>query len=236
MKKTFILIHGAWYGAWCWEKITPLLLQLGHEVWAPDLSNNAGTTLKSLVSELSMHIESAQSPVILVGHSMAGILLSQLAEKMPEKIDSLVYLSAFIPTNRGCLLEEVEQLTEFGLSTEVILEASQQFIGLRGGDRTAHLLLNQCCKEDVEHVLRRLKAQIFQPFRAHVHLSVENFGRVPKYYIVCQQDLVVLPADQLKMAIRAHCKISYLEHADHAAFYSTPGALVNLLEIQMAHC
>src|SRR6185295_5208657 len=100
---TYLLIHGAWHGAWCWYKVAPRLETLGHKVIAPDLPS-LGTD-KTPVNRVSLAlwrdhvsaiIDATPEPVILVGHSRGGIVISEVAEHRPDRIRTLVYLTAFL--------------------------------------------------------------------------------------------------------------------------------------------
>jgi pimeloyl-ACP methyl ester carboxylesterase len=80
---TFMLVHGACTGGWCWEKVTPLLEANGHRVCAPDLpglgNDNtppANVTLADNVEKLSRLLDKMEEPVVLVGHSLGGITIS----------------------------------------------------------------------------------------------------------------------------------------------------------------
>lgn len=224
--KNIILVHGAWHGPWCWEKIVPLLDAQGYKIRTPELSNTAETTLKSLVQELVVWLEFYDSPVILVGHSMAGVIISQVAEKIPEKIEKLIYVTAFIPEERGCLLDEAKKAKGPGLSAEMWLDDAHVFSYLKKSSETKRLLLSASSEEDATKSVERLTPQVFQPFRAHVNLSADRFGQVPKRYVVCMKDETLFAEDQLRMANRVGCEIVTLEGADHSPFYSAPEALV----------
>ena len=101
--ETFVFVHGAWHGTWCWERVETLLQALGHKTVAVDLpahgkaggdiaAQNLDTYVDCVVAELDRHSE----PVILAGHSMAGVIISMAAEKRPEKVKKLVYIAAFL--------------------------------------------------------------------------------------------------------------------------------------------
>src|SRR5580698_3561479 len=99
----FILVHGAWHGAWCWEQVEYHLGDLGAASVAVDLPGRPGDphpvaelTLDSYVDHVVAAIEASPDPVVLVGHSLGGLVISQTAERVPEKISSLIYLCAML--------------------------------------------------------------------------------------------------------------------------------------------
>ena len=99
---TFVLIHGAWHGGWCWYKVTHRLQEKGHHVIAPDLHGlgidktpMANVSLNGWVEQVSQILDEQSEPVILVGHSRAGIVISQVAEERPEKVRNLIWLIYF---------------------------------------------------------------------------------------------------------------------------------------------
>jgi pimeloyl-ACP methyl ester carboxylesterase len=108
----YVLIHGAWHGGWCWDKVVPLLEKEGHKVEAPDLPGHGND--KTPIPEISLQayadrvcevLDAQSEPVILVGHSMGGGVISQAAEYRPEKVKTLVYLAAFLLRNGESLLQ-----------------------------------------------------------------------------------------------------------------------------------
>ncbi len=109
---TYVLIHGAWAGRWCWEKVAPLLQQAGHQVVPLDLPGHGQDrtplreiTLAAYTKRVCETLDAQAEPVMLVGHSMGGIVITQVAEERPEKIQTLVYLSAFLPQNGESLFQ-----------------------------------------------------------------------------------------------------------------------------------
>ncbi|MBA3922407.1 MAG: alpha/beta fold hydrolase, partial [Nostocaceae cyanobacterium] len=109
---TCILIHGAWHSSWCWNKVATLLEQAGHKVIAPDLPSHGKdktpireVTLQSYTDRICEILTELIEPVILVGHSMGGLVITQVAEQCPDKIEKLVYLCAFLPGNGESLLD-----------------------------------------------------------------------------------------------------------------------------------
>ena len=102
---TFVLVHGAWHGGWCWKRVTPLLRAAGHEVYAPTLTGlGERAHLLSRDVNLDTHIHDVVNlldceeltDVVLVGHSYAGIVIAGVATQRPGRVAHLVYLDAFV--------------------------------------------------------------------------------------------------------------------------------------------
>jgi pimeloyl-ACP methyl ester carboxylesterase len=113
---TFVLVHGAWHGGWCWRFVRPLLRRAGHEVFAPSLTGlGERKHLARPEIGLDTHIEDIVSllemedlwEVILVGHSYGGMVITGAADRAHARIKRLVYLDAFVPENGKCTLDYV---------------------------------------------------------------------------------------------------------------------------------
>ena len=105
---TFVLVHGGWAGSVVWRELAPRLRNAGHEVYAPTLTGiGASKHLLSREIDLDTHIQDVigviededLSEIVLVGHSYGGMVISGVADRVPEKVASLVYLDAFVPEN-----------------------------------------------------------------------------------------------------------------------------------------
>jgi pimeloyl-ACP methyl ester carboxylesterase len=108
MSKTFVLVHGAWHGGWCWRRVADLLEAKGHKVFAPTLTGlgershlmragiNVSTHATDVVNVLKWE---RLSDVVLCGHSYGGFVVSGVAEQAADKIGSIVFLDAFVPEN-----------------------------------------------------------------------------------------------------------------------------------------
>ena len=111
---TFVLVHGAWHGAWCWRRVARLLTRSGHEVFAPTLTGLAERShLLSPAIDLDTHILDVVnemkwqelSDVVLVGHSYGGMVISGVAEKMERAISSVVLVDAFLPETGQAVID-----------------------------------------------------------------------------------------------------------------------------------
>jgi pimeloyl-ACP methyl ester carboxylesterase len=111
---TFVLVHGAWHGGWCWKKVTPLLRAAGHEVYTPTLTG-LGERAHLLSREVDLDTHTTDivnvldyeelTDVILVGHSYAGLVIPGVAHRLPGRVAHLVYLDAFVPRDGQSLLD-----------------------------------------------------------------------------------------------------------------------------------
>jgi pimeloyl-ACP methyl ester carboxylesterase len=113
---TFVLVHGAWHGGWCWRRVTPLLRAAGHEAFAPTLTGlGERAHLISAAVNLDTHVQDVLAVlkcedlthVILVGHSYGGMVITVVADRAPERLSHLVYLDAFVPRDGQSLYDFV---------------------------------------------------------------------------------------------------------------------------------
>jgi pimeloyl-ACP methyl ester carboxylesterase len=102
----FVLVHGSWHGGWCWQKVVPLLRGTGHQVYTPTLTGlGARSHLLNRRVDLTTHITDVVnllfyedlSEVVLVGHSYAGMVITGVAARIPERLARLVFLDAYVP-------------------------------------------------------------------------------------------------------------------------------------------
>lgn len=102
----FVLVHGAWHGAWCWKRILPGLWSAGHRAFAVTLTGTGerahqlapGITLRTHIDDAAAVIEAEElRNAIVVGHSYGGMVITGVADRMPERIARLVYLDAVVP-------------------------------------------------------------------------------------------------------------------------------------------
>lgn len=110
---TFVLVHGAWHGGWCWRDCAAALRARGHEVHAPTLTGlGERSHLARIGVDADLHVADILgvlrwrelSDVILVGHSYGGLVITGVASEAPERLRALVYLDAFAPDESGVSL------------------------------------------------------------------------------------------------------------------------------------
>jgi pimeloyl-ACP methyl ester carboxylesterase len=111
---TFVLVHGAWHGSWCWKRVRAALLARGHHVFTPTLTGvGERSHLLSPHVNLKTHIEDVVnlirweelSDVVLCGHSYGGCVITGVADRLPNRIGAMVYLDAFTPEDGESLFD-----------------------------------------------------------------------------------------------------------------------------------
>jgi len=129
MAYTFVLVHGAWHGGWCWQRVADRLRHGGHKVFTPTLTGlGERSHLLQTGIDLSTHVTDVVNvmkwegltDVVLCGHSYGGMVISGVAEQMVAAIRSIVFLDAFVPQNG----DSAQNLT--GPAVREIISAAQQ--------------------------------------------------------------------------------------------------------------
>lgn len=187
---TFVLVHGAWHGGWCWKKLTPLLRAAGHEVLTPTLTGLADrahlltpeTGLDTHITDIAGILEYEDlHNVILVGHSYGGMVISGVAERMAERIAHLVFLDAFVPQDGQSLFDTIP---DHGAGMKKIAEES--------GDGWRVPLANATFgvtdEIDVAWMAPRITPQPLRSFAEPVRLTNQIALALPRSYILCRQD------------------------------------------------
>ena len=239
-QKTFILIHGSWHSAWNWYKVTPLLEKAGHQVIALDLPGMGRdktpiqeVTFAKTVQKICDLIDELDTQVILIGHSKNGIMISQVAELRPQKIEKLIYLAAYLIPNGKNQMEYSLQDTQGVLKSYVKIDQATNSLSLKPEIYKEGLYHD--CEDDITAMAKVILSQEpIESAMAKLELSDAKFGAVPKFYIECTEDRAVTPFIQQKMYTETPCDKVYQMETSHSPFFSRPQELVDLfLEIAL---
>jgi len=233
--KHFVFVPGSFHGAWCWYKMQPLLSKNGNTSVAIDLPGHGldttppgGITLNQYVDAVCRELEKHKEPVMLVGHSRAGIVLSQVAERMPEKIESLVYLCAFlIPNGEPMVATALTDTTSVLVTNLIFNEPEGWHIPKLSAYREA--FYHDCSEEDIALCSALLSKEPIAPVGTPLQLSAERFGKVKKVYIHTTDDRAVTYGLQKKMVERVPVDQVFELKASHSPFLSQPKELADIL-------
>ncbi|MGH7818442.1 MAG: alpha/beta fold hydrolase [Candidatus Binatia bacterium] len=213
---TFVLIHGSWGGGWCWDKLAPLLRAKGHTAVAPDLPGHgedrtpvAEITLDSYVNRVSAVLDAQREPVVLVGHSHGGVVITQTAEKRPDRVAALVYVCAFLPRDGESVLALAEQDPDPERNILRFLELHRDegwAVVRKEGIREA--LVHDCTAADVAWIEQKIVG-VREPLSSPatpVRITAERFGKIPRFYVEALDDRAISAALQKKMYTANPCR------------------------------
>lgn len=235
-KQVFVLVHGAWAGPFAWQMVKDTLEDSGNQVITVQLPGHssdatpAGTLhMNAYIDHVSGTIEKIGSRVILVGHSLAGMIISGVAEQIPGLIEKLVYVAGYVPQNGqsayAISLEDKESL----LGASLMVSDDQSEFDIKRED-----IVNIVCQDGTEEVqkliLDNYKAEPAAPFSDPVSLSDEKFGIVEKYYIETLQDHGIGNDLQKQMIAQAQIKNTYELDSGHTPLLSKPAELSKILQ------
>jgi pimeloyl-ACP methyl ester carboxylesterase len=223
--KTFVLIHGAWHGAWCWHKLAPLLQASGARVITPDLGS-----MESLDhgAEFVSGILEREPGAVLLGHSRGGALASRVAELTPDSIRRLVYLAAYLLPDGGSVAEEARRDTQ-SLVVPNMVPARRGLTCVIREEVLRETFYGECADEDFEYARNRLTPEPLRLLAAPMRTTAGRFGRVPRAYIETLRDRAVTPAAQRRMQSVLPCDPVFTLDTDHSPFLSQPEALARIL-------
>jgi pimeloyl-ACP methyl ester carboxylesterase len=233
---TYVLIHGSWHGGWCWDKTVSLLKEAGQQALAPDLPGHgqdrtplSEITLDRFVGRVGEILEAQPEPVILVGHSMGGIVITQAAEHWPERIKCLVYVCAFLPRSGESLLQLAQQDRESLILPNLIINEAEGWHAVKE-EAQREVFYQDCSDEDVARAKSLLVPhEALAPVATPLQLSPERYGRVRRVYIEALRDQTLGPALQKQMYTVTPCQQIFSLNTSHSPFLSAPEALVEQL-------
>jgi len=231
----FLLVHGAWQGAWCWQNVAERLEKLGHTVLTPNLpgygsdsAHASSTTLQDYISCIKEAVISCAENPVLVGHSSGGFI-SLVADIVPDRIRSLVFIAALVPADGYSMMQFVNQFDlEYLSEIQWAPDGRSARLSVLGA---ANFLYSECPPAVVNPLLPMLGVQSVAPYEYRFSPSSTNFGKVPRHYIRTVRDRLVPPRLQEEICAIHDFKSVHSLDADHSPFFSTPERLSSLLHM-----
>jgi len=233
--QTYVLVHGAWQAPYVWDAVRNDLIAKGNKVIVVELPGHGSD--QTLTHTLSMNlyrdkvieaIDKTTEKVILVGHSMGGVVVTAVAEKIPAKISKLVYIGAFVPASGQSLGELAGTDPDSKLGPLITQSADKLTLDVKRESLT-FLFINDGSAAIKQKVLDNYRPEPAIPFGDKVTLTKEGFGSVEKAYIKTLQDIVISPGLQDRMIAAAGIKSIYSINTSHSPFLAQPQQVAELL-------
>jgi len=236
MKLTYLLVHGSWQGAWCWDGVRAYLETRGDRVLAPSLPAHdepsedlGGIALADYVTAAEVALETAGGePVVLVGHSFGGAVITQLADRSARRIARLVYVAAFVPRDG----ESVGDLlpSEFRAGLERLADARPDRAVVLPWELWRSSFMQTGDESAARGAYARLVPEPWAPIFEPVRLSHRTRPTVPTAFVVFGDDRTMPPGywhPQMTRRLAAP-KIVELD-GDHEAMLTAPDRLAGAL-------
>jgi pimeloyl-ACP methyl ester carboxylesterase len=218
---TFGLVHGGFHGAWCWERVMPLLTTRGHSAVAMDLpSDDPDATLSDYVAAVVDALVAVDEPVILVGHSMGGLVVPHVARLRP--VARLVFICAMFDNlpepASGVEVPDVTR-SEFDMSSLTIDDR----VTTIAPERAVAAFYADCDPADADWAVARLRPQSHAPATP----LVAPWPEVPSTVITCTDDR---SRDFTRLIVAPRLGVEPIElPGGHSPFLSRPNALADVL-------
>jgi pimeloyl-ACP methyl ester carboxylesterase len=239
----FVLVHGAFCGAWIWKPLIDRLEAIGHSAEAFDLPGlgddrtpASEVTLDAYGARLCEVLAASPEPAIVVGSSMGGIVATHGAARCPERVAALVYAAAFIPKNGQSLLD-LANLPE-GAGDQVqanITVAGEPPVAVMSAAASRQALFEFCAEDVAASTIARLLPQPVAPFATPVSIPTGALDGINKYYVVCTQDRAIRPPLQRRMITENACADVVELDTDHTPQLSMPNELAEALDRFATH-
>lgn len=231
-RPTYVLVHGAWHGGWCWQDVAQRLTDAHYKVYAPTLTGlgerkhliepsiDIDTHIQDIVNLIEME---DLHDVYLVGHSYAGAVIAGVADRMPSRLHKLIFLDAMI--------------VEDGQSPISLQPKAVQELQVKNIQRKENFapfdvaLFGVTAPSMVSWVKERLSPQPFGTFAQPLHLKNQYGNGLPMVYIACTDPQLPI-MKEMSQKVRADKKLSwkYLEIATgHDAMLTEPKKLADML-------
>ncbi|HIB10564.1 MAG TPA: alpha/beta fold hydrolase [Dehalococcoidia bacterium] len=199
---TFVLVHGAWHGGWCWWKVEPLLRQSGGSVYAPSLtgmgerSHLAGYIDPAAIN-LDLHIKDVWEllesegleEVILVGHAYAGMVITGVAEVCPQRLDHLVYVNGVVPRDGEAMVDQLDAVRgpDFTARVRAAIDNREEFLRPPSTVEEIRRRWGITDPEDQSRVLPRLRPQSVASFAQPVRLGSSEALEISRSFILSRE-------------------------------------------------
>ena len=226
---TFVFLHGGWSASWVWESSAKAMRDKGHKAYCLDLpghGQNHSVPLEQV--KMGDHVRCVEEflagipeKVIMVAHSMSGMIMSQVAEDMPEKMEKIVYFAAFMPETDGAAMIQYileDPWTQVGPQTTLQLPN-----GLSDFRKPylRNLGFNTCGDEAFSFAESRLQLENGFLWTEPIHIT-ERFESVPKVYVHTLKDNCCSYYMQRRLVKSHGRRASFYLDTDHFGMIAAP--------------
>lgn len=234
-----MLVHGAWHDHRCWTRVREVLQAEGLSVHCPDLPGHGDHPLplhkvssRQYLAALLALLDAAPEPVVLLGHSMAGSVVTEAACQRPDKVRTLAYLCAYLPRPGESIFDLIvlnrshEPMSPIELALELSPDKRRCSVDPQ---QITPLFHNEVPAQLALELSQRFTEQATLPLSAGARFDQSVFATLDTVYICCTQDRVIPLHHQRRMLARQPCRSLLQIESGHSPFHSCPQQLAELL-------
>ena len=230
----FLLIHGAWHGAWCWYKTLPALEALGQRACAIDLPGHGRDTTP--VSEVTLDlygrrvaaaVKEIDGPVHLIGHSMGGAVITEAVQHVADRVESLIYLAALAGREGDLPATAIADDKDAVLPANLITRDNGTM--WVNDESLREVFYHDCPTADVQLARLCLTPQSAAVLAGAITTPDTILDRVPRHFIFCKQDKAISLSVQqaIYKAVQGDRSVSL--ETSHSPFFSDPALLARTI-------
>jgi pimeloyl-ACP methyl ester carboxylesterase len=241
----FVLVHGGWHGGWCWARLRPLLEVAGHRVLTPDLPGHGENRTppserpwERYATSIADLVAAEAAPVILVGHSSGGMVISGVARRRPDAIAALVYLAAFLLPEGVSPRAVIGDAGESRLLPAIETDAEAGVMTIRP-ELAREVFYHDCGDAVAGWAMARLRPEPLIPpgISPDEPAAPDEDVAVPRVYIETELDRALPLSVQRRMHEALPCQHVYSLRTGHSPFLSAPRELATILKsIAATYC
>jgi pimeloyl-ACP methyl ester carboxylesterase len=233
----FVLVHGAFAGAWIWVPLMDRLKAAGHSVEAFDLPGlgddrtpASEITLDTCAARLCEVLEKSSERAIVAGNSMGGIIATQGAARRPDRVAALVYVAAFVPKDGQSLLDltRLPEGADDQVQANIVIEGEPPLATMPAG-ASRQALYGSCTEDIAAWAIARQRPQPVAPFATPVSIPPGALDGISRYYVLCARDRAIPPALQRRMIAENPCAGVVELDTDHTPQLSMTDELAKAL-------
>jgi len=234
----FVLVHGAFCGAWVWRTLVDRLQANGHTVQAFDLPGSGddrtsvvNVTLDSCADRLCDVLALSSEPAIVAGNSMGGVIATQGAARCPERVAALVYVAAFWPKNGQSLLDltKLPEGADDQVQANITIEGDPP-VAIMAPAASRQALYGSCAEEVAAQAIKLQRPQPVAPFVTPVSIPSGCLDRIKSFYVLCKRDRAIPPRLQRRMMAENICSGAVELDTDHTPQLSMTNELAKALQ------
>jgi len=234
----FVLVHGAFVGAWVWEPLVARLRAAGHSAEAFDLPGLGDdrtpvreVTLDACAARLCDVLAASPEPAVVAGNSMGGVIATQGAARCPKRVAALVYVAAFVPKDGQSLIDltKLPEGADDQVQANVTIEGEPP-VAIMSPAASRPALYGSCTEEVANWAIARQRSQPVAVFATPVSIPRGTLDGIHRYYVLCKRDRAIPPPLQRRMIAENACAEVVELDTDHTPQLSMTDELAKALE------